>query len=473
MVRAPATGAQASVMRERRRPVDRRRRLRRQDQHPALAARTRLPGGRAAAQGDVGRRRGGEGRRARAVERPWRPRGARRARAACEARARQDPSAWHLPGPPDPRPCCRRDHLTPQVRPPRRQPPGEGPRVWPGPHHEPEPRVSGRRRLAAQGRLLRRSAQPQRRIGRGARPSHPSGLQRAVPPRRVPWAAGQPVPLRPLRQDNARTQARHGAAGEKAEDVVALRQLVIEMGEPVPFSRVCESVEEAEQFASEVGLPFVIRPAYTLGGTGGGFVTTPSELHTIAERGLAASPIRQVLIERSLWGWKEIEYEVMRDAADTCITVCNMENLDPMGVHTGDSIVVAPAQTLSDRDHQMLRSSAIRIIRALGIEGGCNVQFALDPKSSTYFVIEVNPRVSRSSALASKATGYPIARVAAKVAVGRRLDEIPNEVTGRTFAAFEPALDYCVVTIPRWPFDKFPAGDRLVRTQQSATREVN
>src|SRR5205814_687049 len=165
-------------------------------------------------------------------------------------------------------------------------------------------------------------------------------------------------------------------------------------------------------------------------------------------------------IERSLWGWKEIEYEVMRDSADTCITVCNMENLDPMGVHTGDSIVVAPAQTLSDRDHQMLRSSALRIIRALGIEGGCNVQFALDTKSSTYFVIEVNPRVSRSSALASKATGYPIARAAAKVAVRRRLDEIRNEVTGHTFAAFEPPLDYCVVKIPRWPSDKFPGGTR-------------
>src|SRR5438477_323044 len=258
----------------------------------------------------------------------------------------------------------------------------------------------------------------------------------------------------------------------KAEDREAFKQMLIEIGEPVPISRVCESVEEAEHFASEVGLPLVIRPAYTLGGTGGGFVTTHSELHAIAERGLAASPIRQVLIERSLWGWKEIEYEVMRDAADTCITVCNMENLDPMGVHTGDSIVVAPAQTLSDRDHQMLRSSAIRIIRALGIEGGCNVQFALDPKSSQYYVIEVNPRVSRSSALASKATGYPIARVAAKVAVGRRLEEIRNEITGRTFAAFEPALDYCVVKIPRWPFDKFPAGDRRLGTQMASTGEV-
>ena len=258
----------------------------------------------------------------------------------------------------------------------------------------------------------------------------------------------------------------------KAEDRQAFKQMLEEIGEPVPISRVCESMEDVMEFAARNGLPLVIRPAYTLGGTGGGFVTTEADLERVAVRGLAASPIHQVLIERSLWGWKEIEYEVMRDGADTCITVCNMENLDPMGVHTGDSIVVAPSQTLSDRDHQMLRSSAIRIIRALGIEGGCNVQFALDPKSSEYYVIEVNPRVSRSSALASKATGYPIARVAAKVAVGRRLEEIRNEVTGRTFAAFEPALDYCVVKIPRWPFDKFPAGDRRLGTQMASTGEV-
>ena len=258
----------------------------------------------------------------------------------------------------------------------------------------------------------------------------------------------------------------------KAEDRQAFKDMLQGIGEPVPISRVCESLENVLEFAAEVGLPLVIRPAYTLGGTGGGFVTNEADLERVAIGGLNASPIHQVLIERSLWGWKEIEYEVMRDAADTCITVCNMENLDPMGVHTGDSIVVAPAQTLSDRDHQMLRSSAIRIIRALGIEGGCNVQFALDPKSSTYYVIEVNPRVSRSSALASKATGYPIARVAAKVAVGRRLEEIRNEVTGRTFAAFEPALDYCVVKIPRWPFDKFPAGDRRLGTQMASTGEV-
>src|SRR5207249_4327964 len=258
----------------------------------------------------------------------------------------------------------------------------------------------------------------------------------------------------------------------KAEDRQAFKQMLEEIGEPVPISRVCESMEEVRDFALANGLPLVIRPAYTLGGTGGGFVTTKADLERVAVRGLAASPIHQVLIERSLWGWKEIEYEVMRDGADTCITVCNMENLDPMGVHTGDSIVVAPAQTLSDRDHQMVPSSASPIIRALGIEGGCNVQFALDPKSSDYYVIEVNPRVSRSSALASKATVYPIARVAAKVAVGRRLEEIRNEITGRTFAAFEPALDDCVVKIPRWPIDMFPAGDRRLGTQMASTGEV-
>ena len=258
----------------------------------------------------------------------------------------------------------------------------------------------------------------------------------------------------------------------KAEDRQAFKDMLAQIGEPVPISSVCESMDEVRDFAAANGLPLVIRPAYTLGGTGGGFVRAPEDLERIAARGLAASPIHQVLVERSLWGWKELEYEVMRDAADTCITVCNMENLDPMGVHTGDSIVVAPSQTLSDRDHQMLRSAAIRIIRALGIEGGCNIQFALDPKSSDYYVIEVNPRVSRSSALASKATGYPIARVAAKVAVGRRLEEIRNEITGRTFAAFEPALDYCVVKIPRWPFDKFPAGDRRLGTQMASTGEV-
>src|SRR5207245_1930072 len=231
--------------------------------------------------------------------------------------------------------------------------------------------------------------------------------------------------------------------------------------------------EEALAFGSRVGYPLVVRPAFTLGGTGGGIAADADALAARTARGIASSPIGQVLVERSLTGWKEIEYEVMRDGADTCITVCNMENLDPMGVHTGDSIVVAPSQTLTDKEYQMLRSASLKIIRALGIEGGCNVQYALAPRTyeaadeeaTPYYVIEVNPRVSRSSALASKATGYPIARVAAKIAVGKRLDEISNQVTEKTTAAFEPALDYCVVKIPRWPFDKFPTADRSIGTQ--------
>ena len=259
---------------------------------------------------------------------------------------------------------------------------------------------------------------------------------------------------------------------KQAEDREAFKRLLVDLGEPVPASRTVSSVAEAHAFAEENGLPVVLRPAFTLGGTGGGMAHTPLELAVIVQDGLDASPIRQVLVEQSVAGWKEIEYEVMRDAADTCIAVCNMENLDPMGVHTGDSIVVAPSQTLSDRQVQMLRSAALRIIRALEIEGGCNVQFALDPASDAYYVIEVNPRVSRSSALASKATGYPIARVAARIAVGRLLHEIPNAVTGRTCAAFEPALDYCVVKVPRWPFDKFPAADRTSGTQMKSTGEV-
>ena len=258
----------------------------------------------------------------------------------------------------------------------------------------------------------------------------------------------------------------------RAEDREAFKRLLVDMGEPVPRSRTVSSVDEAQAFAETSGFPVVIRPAFTLGGTGGGMAPTPLELALVVREGLAASPIGQVLVEQSVAGWKEIEYEVMRDAADTCIAVCNMENVDPMGVHTGDSIVVAPSQTLSDRQVQMLRSAALRIIRALRIEGGCNVQFALDPASDAYYVIEVNPRVSRSSALASKATGYPIARVAAKIAAGRLLHEIPNAVTGRTAAAFEPALDYCVVKIPRWPFDKFPAADRTIGTQMKSTGEV-
>src|SRR5579884_594933 len=259
---------------------------------------------------------------------------------------------------------------------------------------------------------------------------------------------------------------------QRAEDRQLFKQLLIEIGEPVIDSEIIHSVPEAFQFAEIVPLPLIIRPAFTLGGTGGGIATTPEELERLVNSGLNASPIHQVLLERCLIWWKEVEYEVMRDANDTCITICNMENIDPLGVHTGDSIVVAPSQTLSDREYQMLRSAALKIIRALGIEGGCNIQFALDPKSFQYYVIEVNPRVSRSSALASKATGYPIARVAAKIAVGKRLDEIPNAVTRETTTAFEPALDYCVVKIPRWPFDKFPTGDRRIGTQMKATGEV-
>ena len=270
-----------------------------------------------------------------------------------------------------------------------------------------------------------------------------------------------------------------------AEDRELFRGLLSDIGQPRPPGVTVSSIEEARKVCREMGLPLVVRPAYTLGGTGGGLAYTTEEFESIVRGGLAASTIHQVLLERSLVGWKEIEYEVIRDGADNCITVCNMENMDPMGVHTGDSIVVAPSQTLTDNEYQMLRSASLGIIRALGIEGGCNVQFALPPHpvvgraivsnwepDAPYYVIEVNPRVSRSSALASKATGYPIARVAAKIAVGKRLDEIPNAVTARTLAAFEPALDYCVVKIPRWPFDKFPAGDRAITTQMKATGEV-
>ena len=271
----------------------------------------------------------------------------------------------------------------------------------------------------------------------------------------------------------------------RAEDRQLFKTMLEEIGEPAPLSVTVTTPEEAEKALPVIGLPAVIRPAYTLGGTGGGIARSKDEFTKIVRGGLAASPIHQVLIEQSLLGWKEIEYEVMRDAADTCITICNMENLDPMGVHTGDSIVVAPSQTLSDKDCQRLRTASLKIIRALEIEGGCNVQFALAPRPDIvpwgpapedgalpYYVIEVNPRVSRSSALASKATGYPIARVAAKIAVGRRLDDIPNSVTGKTPAAFEPALDYVVVKIPRWPFDKFGAGNRTLGTQMKATGEV-
>jgi carbamoyl-phosphate synthase large subunit len=257
-----------------------------------------------------------------------------------------------------------------------------------------------------------------------------------------------------------------------AEDRELFKELLIKIGEPVPPSASVNTMEQAREAAKEIGLPLIIRPAFTLGGTGGGVAMNLEELEVVVPKGLATSPIHQVLLEKSVSGWKEIEYEVMRDGADNCITVCNMENFDPMGVHTGDSIVVAPSQTLNNKEYQMLRTASLKIIRALGIEGGCNIQFALDPNSENYYVIEVNPRVSRSSALASKATGYPIARVASKIAIGKRLDEIPNQVTGKTMACFEPALDYIVVKIPRWPFDKFAASDPTLGTQMKATGEV-
>ncbi len=259
---------------------------------------------------------------------------------------------------------------------------------------------------------------------------------------------------------------------QMAEDRSKFKELLERIGEPAIPGQIVHSVAEAMEFAKEVPLPMVIRPAYTLGGTGGGVAHTMEELEQYVRSGIGASPIGQVLLERSLLGWKEIEYEVMRDGADTCITICNMENIDPMGVHTGDSIVVAPSQTLSDKEYQLLRTSSLKIIRELKIEGGCNVQLTIDPNSMDYGVIEVNPRVSRSSALASKATGYPIARLSAKIAIGKRLDEMLNVVTGKTTAAFEPALDYVVAKIPRWPFDKFPRADRTISTQMKATGEV-
>ena len=263
-----------------------------------------------------------------------------------------------------------------------------------------------------------------------------------------------------------------------AEDREAFRDLLDRIGQPYAPSAIVEGLTPAEREQSahgaleEIGLPAIVRPAFTLGGTGGGIVGTEAAYWERIRAGLRASPINQVMVERCLVGWQEVEYEVMRDADDTCIAVCSMENVDPLGIHTGDSIVVAPVQTLTDQVHQRLRSAALAIIRALGVEGGCNVQFALSPDSTEYAVIEVNPRVSRSSALASKATGYPIARVAAQIAVGRRLAEIPNVVTGTTVAAFEPALDYIVVKLPRFPFDKFPTADRTLGSQMKATGEV-
>ena len=259
---------------------------------------------------------------------------------------------------------------------------------------------------------------------------------------------------------------------EKAEDRERFKETMEKLGEPIPESTIVEDVHAAVDFANTIGYPVIVRPAYTMGGTGGGIAENEDELIATVIKGLNYSMIGQVLIERSVAGWKEIEFEVMRDGNDNCITVCSMENFDPVGVHTGDSIVVAPAQTLTDNEYQMLRSASLRIIRELGIEGGCNAQYALDTKSNQYYVIEVNPRVSRSSALASKATGYPIAKVSSKIAIGYTLDEIVNSVTQKTKACFEPAIDYCVVKFPRWPFDKFVYADHTLGTQMKATGEV-
>ncbi|WP_080874816.1 carbamoyl-phosphate synthase large subunit [Oceanobacillus timonensis] len=259
---------------------------------------------------------------------------------------------------------------------------------------------------------------------------------------------------------------------QKAEDRELFRTLMNELNEPVPESDIVHTVEEAVEFANDIGYPLIVRPAYTLGGTGGGMCYSEEELKEITYNGLALSPVHQCLVERNIAGFKEIEYEVMRDHKDQAIVVCNMENIDPVGIHTGDSIVVAPSQTLTDREYQLLRHASLKIIRALEIEGGCNVQLALDPYSFQYYIIEVNPRVSRSSALASKATGYPIAKIAAKIAVGYTLDEIINPITGKTYAMFEPALDYVVTKFPRFPFDKFTSGDRRLGTQMKATGEV-
>lgn len=275
-----------------------------------------------------------------------------------------------------------------------------------------------------------------------------------------------------LERENVKLLGTQLMAIEKAEDRDLFRELMRELEQPVPDSDIVTTVEDAVSFANRIGYPIIVRPAYTLGGTGGGICANEEELREIVASGIRYSPISQCLIEKSIAGMKEVEYEVMRDANDNCIVVCNMENFDPVGVHTGDSIVVAPSQTLSDREYQMLRSASLKIIRALNIEGGCNVQFALDPHSYQYYVIEVNPRVSRSSALASKATGYPIAKMAAKIAVGYTLDELVNPVTGQTYACFEPALDYIVSKIPRWPFDKFVNANRKLGTQMKATGEV-
>ena len=275
-----------------------------------------------------------------------------------------------------------------------------------------------------------------------------------------------------LASHNVKLLGTTAATIKKAEDRQEFKDTMEKIGEPCAASKVVESIEDGIAFTNTIGYPVVLRPAYTLGGSGGGIAHNQMELETILENGLRLSRVGQVLVERCIAGWKEIEYEVMRDSAGNCITVCNMENIDPVGVHTGDSIVVAPSQTLSDKEYQMLRTSALNIIDELQITGGCNVQFALHPTSFEYCVIEVNPRVSRSSALASKATGYPIAKVAAKIALGYTLDEIKNAITGKTYASFEPTLDYCVVKLPRLPFDKFITAKRTLTTQMKATGEV-
>ena len=275
-----------------------------------------------------------------------------------------------------------------------------------------------------------------------------------------------------LKEQNVRLIGTTSETIKKAEDRQEFKDTMEKIGEPVAASLVVKTVKDGIDFTNKIGYPVVLRPAYTLGGSGGGIAYDEAQLVEILENGLRLSRVGEVLVERCIAGWKEIEYEVMRDGAGNCITVCNMENIDPVGVHTGDSIVVAPSQTLGDKEYQMLRTSALNIITELGITGGCNVQYALNPDSFEYCVIEVNPRVSRSSALASKATGYPIAKVAAKIALGYTLDEIPNAITGKTYASFEPMLDYCVVKIPRLPFDKFISAKRTLTTQMKATGEV-
>lgn len=275
-----------------------------------------------------------------------------------------------------------------------------------------------------------------------------------------------------LEEHNCRLIGTTSATIKKAEDRLEFKETMEKINEPCAPSLVVESIQEGIDFVNQIGYPVVLRPAYTLGGSGGGIAHNQMELEEILENGLRLSRVGQVLVEKCIAGWKEIEYEVMRDSAGNCITVCNMENIDPVGVHTGDSIVVAPSQTLGDKEHQMLRTSALNIINELGITGGCNVQYALHPETFEYCVIEVNPRVSRSSALASKATGYPIAKVAAKIAIGYTLDEIKNAITQNTFASFEPTLDYCVVKLPRLPFDKFITASRKLTTQMKATGEV-